>query len=149
MFSKCGVWPSSATAAAFRSVVSDNFQRQGNADDAAPGDGRTPTKCFVDFENTPRSWFAWFSSVKVLPFRLRPEISRDQLCVLASLQCYLTTSFLSEKIFYHGWTRIHTDRKEGSTRLDPNCANYRQLNSRQFAKFASRPCPCLFVSLRG
>jgi hypothetical protein len=41
------------------------------------------------------------------------------------LQCYLMTSFLSEKIFYHGWTRIHTDWKEGSTMLDTNCANYR------------------------
>lgn len=26
--------------------------------------------------------------------------------------------------------------------LDANCANYRQLNSRQFTKFASRPYPC-------
>jgi hypothetical protein len=43
----------------------------------------------------------------------------------AALQCYLMTSFLSEKIFYHGWTRIHTDWKEGSTMLDTNCANYR------------------------
>ncbi|MGD0208973.1 MAG: hypothetical protein ABSC89_15335 [Verrucomicrobiota bacterium] len=47
----------------------------------------------------------------------------------ASLQCYLMTSFLSEKIFYHGWTRIHTDGKEGSTMLDTNRANYCQLNS--------------------
>ena len=47
----------------------------------------------------------------------------------ASLQCYPMTSFLSEKIFYHGWTRIHTDGKEGSTMLDTNRANYRQLNS--------------------
>ena len=51
------------------------------------------------------------------------------------------TSFLSEKIFYHGWTRIHTEEKERSTMFDTNCANYRQLNSRQFAKFASRPYP--------
>jgi hypothetical protein len=30
----------------------------------------------------------------------------------ASLQCYLMISFLSEKIFYHGWTRINTDKGE-------------------------------------
>jgi hypothetical protein len=29
--------------------------------------------------------------------------------------------------------------------LDPNGANDRQLNSRQFAKFVSRPYPCLSV----
>ncbi len=36
--------------------------------------------------------------------------------------------------------------------FDTNCANYRQLNSRQFAKFASRPYPSRSagsVSIRG
>jgi hypothetical protein len=49
--------------------------------------------------------------------------------LVAAPQCYLMTSFLSEKIFYHGYTRMDTDGKEGSTRLDTDCANYRQLNS--------------------
>jgi hypothetical protein len=49
---------------------------------------------------------------------------------LRASQCYLMTSFLSEKIFNHGWTRIHTDWKVGGTMLDTNCANYQQLNSR-------------------
>ena len=53
---------------------------------------------------------------------LRCEVAKTSF---ASLQCYLMTSFLSEKIFHHGWTRIHTDGKEGSTTLDTNCANYR------------------------
>jgi len=47
------VWPSSATAAAFRSVVSDNFQRQGNADDAAPGDGRTRQSVLLILKTRP------------------------------------------------------------------------------------------------
>jgi len=59
------------------------------------------------------------------------------------------TPFPSEKIFYHGWTQIHTDWKDGGTMPDPNGANDRQLDSRQFAKFASRSYPCLSVSIRG
>jgi hypothetical protein len=44
---------------------------------------------------------------------------------------------------------MDTDWKKGSTMLDTNCANDRQLNSRQFVKFASRPYPCLSVFIRG
>ena len=77
-------------------------------------------------------------------------VEKIKLCeTLRSPQYYLMTSFLSEKIFYHGWTQMHTDWKERGTMLDTNVANYRQLYSRQFAKFASRPYPCPSVSIRG
>ena len=52
--------------------------------------------------------------------------------------------------FYnHRWTQMDTDGKDGSTVFDANCANYRQLNSRQFAKFASRPYPSRHGGIRG
>jgi len=52
------------------------------------------------------------------------------------------TPFLSEKIFYHGWTQMHTDWKEEGPILDLHGADDRQLNSWQFA---SRPYPCSSV----
>ena len=73
---------------------------------------------------------------------------------IVSLRFSAPSAVLSHNIvpfredFYHGWTRIHTDGKEGRTMLDTNCADYRQLNLRQFAKFASPRYPCLSVFIR-
>src|SRR5208282_3008253 len=78
-------------------------------------------------------WFAAHQSASLFqpPFGCRKNGSALPTGKLpAALQCHLMTSFPSEKIFYHGGTRIHTDGKAGSTMLDTNCANYRQLNSR-------------------
>jgi len=60
------VWPSSATAAAFRSGVSGDFQRQGNADDAAPGTGAPRQSILLILKTRPGLGLLRSLSVKVL-----------------------------------------------------------------------------------
>src|SRR5580692_10346207 len=52
VYSKCGVWPSPATAMNLQPAVSDDGWRFRGLVVAAPGDGRTPAIRFADFENT-------------------------------------------------------------------------------------------------
>jgi hypothetical protein len=71
-FSKCGVWPSPATAMNVPPTVSDDGWRFRGLMVAAPGDGRTPAIRFADFENT--AWKdSWVEAANYIHFDGRRE----------------------------------------------------------------------------